>query len=166
MTLVDQYIEKHGKRLYGLCRTLLYNDLSDADDLYQETWLKVCAKFALYNHVNEFEGWLTQICVNTYRDILRRKKRSPIFDKFNSQESKDTVMESVASVINPDLNVLQTAVQQLPEKLRMTIILYYFQELDINQTARVLRVPTGTVKSRLSKAKQLLKEMVQDEIEL
>ncbi len=166
MTLIDQYIEKHGKRLYGLCRTLLYTDTSEADDLYQETWLKVCAKFEHYDRSSAFEGWLTTICVNTYRDILRRKKRSPIFDKFISQESKDAVMENVAGVIKPDLRNIQSAVQQLPEKLRMTIILYYFQGLDIHQTASALRVPSGTIKSRLSKAKQMLKEMIQDEIEL
>lgn len=166
MTLIDQYIEQHGKRLYGLCRTLLYSDSSDADDLYQETWLKVCAKFERYNPSREFEAWLTQICVNTYRDILRRKKRSPIFDNFVSQESKDAVMENVVGVKKPDRSNLQDAVQQLPEKLRMTIILYYFQELDINQTAHALSVPPGTIKSRLSKAKQMLKEMIQDEIEL
>ena len=166
MTVIDQYIEKHGKRLYGLCRTLLHSDSSDADDLYQETWLKVCAKMSLYNHENEFEGWLTQICVNTYRDVLRRKKRSPIFDEFSSQESKDSVMENVAGMKEPELGRLQAAVHQLPEKLRLTIILYYFEELNINQTAKALRVPPGTIKSRLNKAKLLLKERIKDEIEL
>lgn len=67
--MIDQLIEKHGRRLYGLCRTLCTSP-SDADDLYQETWLKVCAKLELYNDSSAFEGWLTRICVNTYRDSL------------------------------------------------------------------------------------------------
>jgi RNA polymerase sigma-70 factor (ECF subfamily) len=57
-------------------------------------------------------------------------------------------------------------VQRLPDKLRTTIILYYYQDLDINDTAFSLKVPPGTVKSRLSKAKKLLKEMLNDEVEL
>jgi len=163
--MIDQLIEQHGRRLYGLCRTL-YTNPSDADDLYQETWLKVCAKFEYYNSLCAFEGWLTLICVNTYRDNLRKKSRSLIFDHFVSQESKDAVMENVAIVEKADFSDLHDAVQHLPEKLRMTIILYYFKDLDINQTAHALHIPPGTVKSRLSKAKKLLKEMIQNEVEL
>ena len=71
--VLDEYIEKHGRRLYGLCRTLCQNP-DDADDLYQETWLKAHKKFDHYNPEYEFEGWLTRICVNTYKDQLRKKK--------------------------------------------------------------------------------------------
>lgn len=163
--MIDHYIEKHGRRLYGLCRTLCINP-SDADDLYQETWLKVCAKIELFDKTNEFEGWLTRICVNTYRDQLRKKSRSLIFDGFRSQEAKDTVMENVSAVEKQDSSDLHEAVERLPDKLRTTIILYYFQDLDISQTAYSLRIPAGTVKSRLNKAKKLLKEMLNDEIEL
>jgi len=163
--MIDPYIEKHGRRLYGLCRTLCTNP-SDADDLYQETWLKVCAKFDLYNPSREFEGWLTRICVNTYRDGLRKKSRNLIFDNFVSQESKDTVMENAAIIEKTDFSDLNDAVQQLPDKLRITIILYYFRDLDINQTAHALKIPPGTVKSRMNKANKLLKEMMKYEVEL
>lgn len=163
--MIDQLIEQHGRRLYGLCRTLCINP-SDADDLYQETWLKVYAKYELYNPLSAFEGWLTRICVNTYRDNLRKKSRSLIFDNFATQEIKDTVMENVAIEEKVDFSDIREAVQMLPDKLRMTIILFYFEDLDIKQTAQVLRIPLGTVKSRLNKAKKLLKEMIQDEVDL
>ena len=163
--MIDQLIEQHGRRLYGLCQTLC-NNPSDADDLYQETWLKVCARIKLYNPSRSFECWLTRICVNTYRDSLRKKSRSLVFDNFSTQESKDAVMENVAIIEKADFSDLHEAVKRLPDKLRMTIILYYYRDMDINQTAQSLHVPPGTVKSRLSKAKKLLKEMIQDEVEL
>ena len=94
--VLDDYIEKHGRRLYGLCRTLCQNPV-DADDLYQETWLKVHQKFDQYDPEYEFEGWLTRICVNIYKDQLRKKKLSHIFDLFDSQEAKDAVLESAAA---------------------------------------------------------------------
>ncbi|ETA81447.1 RNA polymerase sigma factor [Youngiibacter fragilis] len=163
--MIEHYIEKHGRRLYGLCRTLCTNP-SDADDLYQETWLKVCARIGLYDKTNEFEGWLTRICVNTYKDQLRKRLRSPIFDGFRSQEAKDTVMENVSAIEKQDSSDLHDAVERLPDKLRTTIILYYFQDLDISHTAYSLQIPAGTVKSRLNKAKKLLKEMLNNEVEL
>ena len=163
--MLDEYIEKHGRRLYGLCRTLCQNP-DDADDLYQETWLKVHQKFTQYNPKYEFEGWLTRICVNTYKDQLRKKKLSMIFDLFDSQEAKDAVLENSATEEKEDFSDLHAAVQRLPEKLRLTVVLYYFRELNIGETAEILNIPPGTVKSRLSKSRILLKEMINDEIEL
>lgn len=164
--MTDDLIAKYGRRLYGLCRTLTSSP-QDADDLYQETWLKVCAKFQQYSPEQEFEGWLTAICVNTYRDSFRRRLRSPFWDFFPTMESKDLAFAQVAASEEPRPQPeIQEAVDKLPEKLRMTVILYYFQELDQVQTAKVLKIPVGTVKSRLSKAKKLLKEMMQDEVEL
>ena len=54
------------------------------------------------------------------------------------------------------------AVRGLPEKLRVTVVLYYFRDMDTAGTAEVLGVPQGTVKSRLSKARKLLKEVLED----
>lgn len=160
--MLDDYIEKHGRRLYGLCRTLCQNP-DDADDLYQDTWLKVHQKFDRYNPEYEFEGWLTRICVNTYKDHWRKKKLSIIFDLFDSQEAKDAVLENAAAKEKEDYSDLRAAVQRLPDKFRLTVLLYYFKELDVEQTARILNIPPGTVKSRLSKARILLKEMITDE---
>lgn len=160
--MLDDYIEKHGRRLYGLCRTLCQNP-DDADDLYQDTWLKVHQKFDRYNPEYEFEGWLTRICVNTYKDQWRKKKLSIIFDLFDSQEAKDAVLENAAAKEKEDYSDLRAAVQRLPDKFRLTVLLYYFKELDVEQTARILNIPPGTVKSRLSKARILLKEMITDE---
>ena len=52
---------------------------------------------------------------------------------------------------------------RLPEKLRVTVILFYFRDMDLAQTAKALGIPVGTVKSRLNHARKLLKEVLQDE---
>ena len=78
MDVIDPYIERYGERLYGLCRALCASR-ADADDLYQETWLKVIRYYDRYDPSREFEPWLTRICVNTYRSTLRRMIRSPVF---------------------------------------------------------------------------------------
>lgn len=162
--MIDNYIRLYGKRLYGFCLFLCTNS-SDADDLYQETWLRVVKNISQFDSSKEFEPWLTKICVNTYRNTLRRVARSPIL-KFTTNEEKEQFWQSVPAPENKDYSSLYAAIDKLPEKLRVTIILFYFRGMDIGETASVLEIPEGTVKSRLNKARKLLKEVLMDESDL
>ena len=161
---MDQYIRKYGKRLYGLCMTLCA-DKYEADDLYQDTWVKVIRSFDSFDASRDFEPWLTRLCVNTYRDKLRRLSRSP-FLNFTSNETKDAVFSTAPAPEREDYSDLYAAIDQLPEKLRLAIILFYFEDMDISKTAQTLGIPPGTVKSRLNKARKLLKEVLTDETDL
>lgn len=161
---MDQCIRKYGKRLYGLCMTLCA-DKHEADDLYQDTWVKVIRSFDSFDNTKDFEPWLTRLCVNTYRDKLRRLSRSP-FLNFNSNETKDAVFSTTPAPEREDYSDLYAAIDQLPEKLRLAIILFYFEDMDISKTAQTLEIPPGTVKSRLNKARKLLKEVLTDETDL
>ena len=154
--MIDQYIRQYGKRLYGLCLSLCANTF-EADDLYQDTWLRVVKSISQYDPNREFEPWLTRICINTYRNALRRIARSPLLN-FQTNEEKDALLQSVPAPENPDYSTLHDAVDKLPEKLRIAVILFYFEEMDTAATAQALGIPEGTVKSRLSKARKLLKE--------
>ena len=160
--MIDSLINTHGKRLYGLCMTLCKNT-SDADDLYQDTWLKVMDNIRKYDTSKPFEPWITRICVNIYRNRLHRINHSPFFDKFSSNKEKDMIIENIPAASQADYSGLYAAINRLPEKLRLCIILYYFQDMDITSTARSLSVPEGTVKSRLNKARKKLKEELPDE---
>lgn len=162
--MIDQYIRQYGKRLFGLCMTLC-GDPYEAEDLYQETWLKVVRNISRYDPAREFEPWLTKICVNTYRNTLRRIARSPVLS-FRDTREKDTMMQSVPAPEKKDYEPLYEAVRNLPEKMRLTVVLFYFEDMDIRSAAEVLGVPPGTVKSRLSKARKLLKEVLGDETDL
>lgn len=162
--MIDQYIRQYGKRLYGLCLSLCANPF-DADDLYQETWLRVVKSISQYDSSREFEPWLTKICVNIYRNILRRLARSPFLD-FKTNEEKDALLCAITDAENPDYSSLYEAIGRLPEKYRIAVILFYFQNMDIAAAAHVMGVPEGTVKSRLSKARKMLKEVLDDETDL
>ncbi len=159
--MIDQYIQQYGRRLYGLCRSLCA-DPFDADDLYQETWLRVVKHISQYDPSREFEPWLTRICVNTYRSILRRLAKSPLLD-FSKVEEKDRLLASIPAPEKTDYAPLYEAVGKLPEKLRLAVILFYFQGEDLASAARILNIPVGTAKSRLNKARKILKEVLADE---
>lgn len=162
--MIDEYIKRYGRRLYGLCHYLCSNSF-DADDLYQETWLKVIRHIDKYDPVREFEPWLTKICVNTYRSRLRRIARSPLLD-FPGSEEKDRLLDSIPAPESKDYIMLYEAVGRLPDKLRLAVVLFYFQEMNLSSTAEILKIPVGTVKSRLNKARKLLKEVLADESDL
>lgn len=163
--MIDQYIRQYGKRLYGLCLSLCANSF-DADDLYQETWIKVVKNISQYDSSKEFEPWLTKICVNTYRNVLRRLARSPLLD-FKTTEEKDTLLCAIPDTTeNQDYSSHYEAIDRLPEKYRIAVILFYFRDMDIAATAHVMGLPEGTVKSRLSKARKLLKEVLNSETDL
>lgn len=159
--LLDQYIQRYGRRLYGLCRSLCPNRF-DADDLYQETWLRVVKHISRYDPSRDFEPWLTRICVNTYRSGLRRLARSPLLD-FSSGEDKERLLACVPAPEEKDYGPLYEAVGRLPEKLRLAVVLFYFQGEDLASAAGILNLPVGTVKSRLSRARKLLKEALANE---
>ena len=158
---MDQYIRQYGRRLYGLCRSLCRN-VQDADDLYQDTWLKALDKLDSYDPGLPFEPWITRICVNTYRSGLRRLARSPLLD-FSSGEDKERLLACVPAPEEKDYGPLYEAVGRLPEKLRLAVVLFYFQGEDLASAAGILNLPVGTVKSRLSRARKLLKEALANE---
>ncbi|MBQ4282700.1 MAG: sigma-70 family RNA polymerase sigma factor [Lachnospira sp.] len=163
--MIDQYIRQYGKRLYGLCMTLCANR-DDADDLYQDTWIKVVKNIDSYDTSKEFEPWLTRICVNTYRNGLRRLMKSPIFNGFANDDEKQAVIENVKSPEATDYSYLHEAIDKLPEKLRVTVILFYFKDMDVAATSATLGIPEGTVKSRLNKARKLLKEVLDNDTDI
>lgn len=163
-SLIDQYIRQYGKRLFGLCLSLCANTF-EADDLYQDTWLQVLKHISQYDTSREFEPWLTRICVNTYRNALRRISRSPLLN-FRTNEEKDALLCAIPAPDDPDYSELYEAIDRLPEKLRLAVILFYFQDMNTAATAQALGIPEGTVKSRLSKARKLLKEVLGRETDL
>lgn len=159
--MFETYIQQYGPRLYALCLRLCANRW-DAQDLYQESWLRAYRCFYRYDRGREFSLWLTQICVNLYRDSLRRKKLAR-FLHLPTGEEQEHLWESLPSPEPEDFSDLHAAIQALPAPYRMVILLYYFHDQNITQAAQALGLPEGTVKSRLHKARQLLKGALQDE---
>ena len=162
--MIDESIHQYGKRLYGLCLTLCANTL-EADDLYQDTWLQVVKNISRYDASRDFEPWLTKICVNLYRNTLRHLSKSP-FLHFRSNEEKEFLLGSIPAPEKADYRPLYEAIDRLPEKYRLAVILYYFDDRNIATTAQILGIPNGTVKSRLDKARKLLKEALGNETDL
>lgn len=117
----------------------------------------------MYDFSKEFEGWLTAICVNTYRDMLRKQKWKRLFKVFLTNEEKDFALSNVfKDEDEKDYCEVKQAVNELPEKYRLVVTLYYFNDLDIKKTSQALNIPEGTIKYHLHRARELLKRRLND----
>lgn len=126
----------------------------DVEDLFQETWLRVVRNAARFQRDKRFSTWLFQIAVNLCRDWYRRRPPEPAEIPDGAAARSD----SVDAVLDA-ARLLAT----LPEPQREVLILRYYQDLSEEQTAEVLDIPRGTVKSRMHNALASLAARVREE---
>lgn len=170
---MEDIIRQHEDDLYSLCRKLA-GSKQDADDLYQQTWLKAILKAQSYKN-KSFRNWLYTICLNIYRDDFRKSKsRGKVTVDMKDAEAKEYAIASASdgvsaeniAIKNYTKSQLYLKVSRLPDKHRLPVILHYFEEMDYTECAKALNIPVGTIKSRLNSArKMLLEEMENDSID-
>lgn len=142
--------------LSRLCYKLCH-DKDDAQDLYQETWMKAIRFIRKYDSTKPFNKWLFTICVNTFKTKARKNKR--VYN-FQTNDDKDTFLSLIEDPRDhlEDFAALRCSILKLPVKYRIAITLKYFKDYTDNEVAEIIGIPVGTVKSRLNMAKKLLKE--------
>ena len=159
----ERYLKEYGKAVYSFCLYLTHNR-ADADDLYQQTFLTAMEKNEIQENENP-KSYLISIAVNLKnnqkRKFLWRKK------KFERVESENFDLEAIADTASnteeqimqaEEIRMLREAVAELPEKMRIVVLMFYMEEMSILEIAEALQIPDGTVKSRLHQAKEKLSE--------
>ena len=161
---LEACIKKNGRDIYSFCCRLT-GSRQEADDLYQDTFLKMVELGDRLDIRSNPKGYLLSVSVNLWRN--RRRKwnlRQQITGPVTSME--DAALEVPSREPSPEARIIsgeqkrlvQEAVDGLPEKYRLPVLLFYMEELKLSEIAGVLSIPDGTVKSRLFKAKKLLKK--------
>lgn len=161
--IFEKYIENYGKDIYSFCVYLTRNK-NDAEDLYQQTFLTAVEKDEL-DGVQNPKSYFISIAVNLWnnqkRKFLWRKKKADIvyFQDDNLEQLADhaqTVEEQVLR--QEEIETVRKCIIGLPDKMRIVILLYYRENLTIDEIALLLKIPSGTVKSRMHQAKNKIKE--------
>ena len=168
ITDLSDLVRLHGKAIYGFCHKLAGNK-TDTDDLYQETFLKameLCHKIDKHNNP---KGFLISIAIglwkNNRRKYVRRQRIAPI-EEFNEDMSNGYILKDESTpediVISNELSaMIQTAADTLNDKLKIPLYMYYTAEMSNEDIASALKIPQGTVKSRLYKARKALKNVLE-----
>ncbi len=152
------YVQQYSADLSRLCMSLCGNK-TEAEDLFQETWLKAMRYYDKYEKSKPFDKWLYSICVNTYKNTLSSARRRFQYI-FKTSEESDSFFNSIPEINannREDYNLLHAAVRSLSRKKRTVIVLYFFKGYSVSEIAEILKIPEGTVKSRLSSAKAEIK---------
>lgn len=140
-----QEIESRGNMMYRVAFTILRND-DDCKDAMQETALKAWEKRSSLKEIKHFATWMTRILINECRNIQRKRQRIVPFD------------EAPEPITPPHDPTLAMALQALPEKLRLPMVLRYSEDMDCAEIAKILRLPQTTIYGRIRRAKQQLRK--------
>ena len=150
--------------LYHACYrrlvTQLYaftGELTEAQDVVQEAFTRALARPQGLADVDNPEAWLRTVAVNVVR---RRWRRRQLLDTIMLRNRP--VIRLVQPAPGPERADLRDAMAELPAAYREVIVLHYFADLPVDEVAGLLGIPTGTVKSRLSRGRAALAERLHD----
>ena len=154
----EAFVREHYPAVLRLA-TRLAGRTEDAEDIAQEAFLAARQKIGTYRGGSSLRTWIHKITFNEYRQWRRRQQFLPLED--HDQASSDPAIKSFETG-----QLLADALQRIPRKQREAFILFEVEQLSMNEVAHVLGVPTGTAKSRVSYARQNLRQQLEGDTEV
>jgi len=162
VTLNDrEMFETYKEQVYRLCRHMLQQQ-ADAEDVCQEVFFK--AMIVDRTDIKDIKPWLMRIAVNECNTVLKRRLNGKRKEK----------LSFLLSLTRPSMKIeehyeqveiadeFSAILSKLPDKLRVAVVLRIGNDMSIAETAQVLRVPEGTVKSRVNRGLQMLRSFMKD----
>jgi RNA polymerase sigma-70 factor (ECF subfamily) len=163
MVAFNRLVKKYKDRLMNVIGRMVKSQ-EEAEDIVQETFLRVYQHRDSFDFKHCFSTWLYTIALNLARNELRKNKKYKFFDIFDLQ-NKEVEVAVEAKIPSNIGNDLKKAIEELPEKYKMAFLLRDIEEMAYEEVARVLSVPLGTVKSRVNRARSILREKLKPRLE-
>jgi len=171
----EQLLEGYQRRIFNIAFHMV-NNYEDAGDLVQEVLIRIYKSIGGFKEQASFSTWVYRITTNVCLDDIRKKKRRKVISldeeiKFDDGElvrqikSDDPSPEDQAEK-NEFKKSVNRAINRLSEEHRLVIVLRDIQGFSYEEIAKVLKCPEGTVKSRINRARQNLKNVLKNDSEL
>lgn len=145
---------RHTPRLLGFVTRLLARSDAEAEDVVQETWIRVCTGLDGFRWQSAFSTWLTGIGLNVVRDTVRRATR-------RRETTLDGLPEPAVRPVRRDDRIdLERCIRMLPDDRRMVLVLHDVEGWKHTEISRRLEIPEGTSKSHLSKARNQIRTLL------
>jgi len=158
-------VERHYDRIMAYLYRLCGGQVQLAQDMTQETFLRVLSRISLYQHSRPFLPWLYAIATNLAR---QHQQRAETRQADNLEEAQAEALATYDpspeeyALLNDESRAVVDALARLPGHQREVVLLFYYQELSQQQIAESLGIPLGTVKSRLSLGLRRLRELLRE----
>jgi RNA polymerase sigma-70 factor (ECF subfamily) len=168
-------MERHNARLYRTARAVLRND-SEAEDAVQEAYVRAFAKLGAFRGESSLATWLTRIALNEALGRIRKRRPSEelsaVDDETAPNRGEVIWFPGMPNDADPERAVarreisglLERAIDALPEAFRVVFMLRAVEDMSVEDTAATLGIPEATVKTRLHRARRLLRETIQAEL--
>jgi RNA polymerase sigma-70 factor, ECF subfamily len=165
----EKLIESHRKKVFNIALRML-SDYDDAADMAQEVFIRIYRSIKDFKQEAQFPTWVYRITTNVCLDELRKRKnkRTVSIDeeiKLDDGELKmqiedDRPLPHDAVERNDIRKAVRDAIKVLPEHFRIIVILRDIQGMSYSEISKILKTPEGTVKSRINRARQALKDIL------
>lgn len=161
--LIDEIMNKYGQEILQLVYSYV-NNKEVAEDLTQDIFVKCYKSLHTYKGKSKLRTWLWRIAINHCKDYIKSWYNKKVIVAENESTYTGVQKESVEQTViqNEEDRRLASVVMNLPIKYREVIYLFYFEELPIKDIAMVIEVKENTVKTRLKRAKELLKKGLEE----
>ncbi len=167
MIAFERLVELHQHAVVGTVAKML-GDFSDAEDVAQQVFVRIWKSAPRYTPSAKFTTWMFTITRNLVFNEIRRRQRKPAVSleereiDFHLQPPQDEKLRPDEEAIHQELEVaINAAIQELPEKQRIAVILRRYEELPYEEIGEILGLSLGAVKSLLFRARGQLKDSLQ-----
>ena len=163
--LVDLYKDK----IYHLAYRMLHN-VQEAEDVVQETFLRVYTNLNRYDEMQKFSTWIYRIGTNLCIDRLRKRKPSYSLDAEVNDGDGDDWYSMLASqdrtpegelILSETQQQVRDAIDALPEKYKSVVILRYLHDMSLQEISEILDMPVSTIKTRVHRGREYLRERLE-----
>jgi RNA polymerase sigma-70 factor, ECF subfamily len=172
-TAIRGIVHKHNQRLFRVARAIVHND-AEAEDVVQATYVRAFTNLASFRNESQLATWLTRIALNEALGRLRRVRRTTTLEELDMHQGRDAQLIQFplsAATADPEAEasrnqvrrLIERAVDGLPLAFRTVFILRDVQGMNIEETASLLDLKPETVKTRLFRARKLMREAIEKE---
>ena len=143
-----QLVMKYKESLFFTAKSILRND-TDAEDAVCSAIMKAFENFSQLREQQYFKSWITRIVINEAYAICRKNKNLQSMEEMTTEPAYSDYHDEMWEIVN-----------SLDEEFRTVIIMFYYNDIPVNQIAEYLDIAPGTVKSRLNRGRKKLKELI------
>jgi RNA polymerase sigma-70 factor (ECF subfamily) len=162
-------IARYQNRLYRYLLRMV-RQTPDAEDLFQQTWVRVAERIRQYDPQRNFDGWLFSVARNLAIDHLRRVRPDSLDEPISSDIEGETKASRLVSKERPAVEgilereragQLEAAMDELPVSYREVLTLRFEEEMKLEEIAQVLEIPLSTVKTRLRRSLERMRHTIE-----